>query len=50
MPLNHIIQILLQAYKKGAALKSLGGKGCEIKDGSQMTAMMVMITNFASFW
>ena len=33
--------------KNGAALKSLGEKSCEIKDGGQeMAAMMLMLKNF----
>ena len=33
--------------KNGAALKSLGEKSCEIKDGSQeMAAMMLILKNF----
>ena len=36
-----------QAVKKGAVLKSLGEKSCEIKGGSQeMAAMMLMLINF----
>ena len=35
--------------KKGAALKSLGQKSCEIKSGDQeMAAMMLMLINFNS--
>ena len=33
--------------KKGAALKSLGEKNCEIKGGDQqMAAMMLILINF----
>ena len=36
-----------QAVKKGAALKSLGEKSCEIKGGGQqMAAMMLILINF----
>ena len=36
-----------QVVKNGAALKSLGEKGCEIKGGGQeIAAMMLMLINF----